>query len=192
MQELRITGGGARGIRLKVPSKETRPATDFLREAVFSHIGTQITGARIIDLFAGSGAYGLEALSRGASSVIAVDDNPRAGPCLKENHARVCKSLGKEPGLRYIKANALNWQPDEADYADILFADPPYDFYKSGADALLARAVSCLKSDAPGLFILEHPADFSDFQVPEGFELKRTIGPKRGKSPAASMFRRLY
>ena len=192
MHELRITGGGARGIRLKVPSKETRPATDFLRGAVFSHIGMQISGARVIDLFAGSGAYGLEALSRGASSVIAVDDNPRVGSCLKENHARICKSLGQKPGLRYIMANALSWQPDEADCADILFADPPYDFYKSGVDALLTQAVSCLKSDAPGLFILEHPADFSDFKVPDGFELKRTIGLKRGKSPAASVFRRLY
>jgi len=188
MQDPRITGGRARGIRLKVPSQGTRPATDFLRESIFGHIGTRILEAQIIDLFAGCGAYGLEALSRGASSLIAIDNNHKVGPCIKENHARVCKSMDLDPPLKFIKSNALSWVPTETQYADIVFADPPYDLYDSAADALMAALASCLKSTVSGLLIVEHPAHFKDFPVPDGFGLKRTLGAKDGKSPAASVF----
>ena len=65
---VRISGGAARGIELLVPKGDTvRPATDGMRQAVFSSLGARVAGARFVDLFAGSGAYGLEAFSRGAS-----------------------------------------------------------------------------------------------------------------------------
>ena len=191
MQDPRITGGRARGIRLKVPSKSTRPATDSLRQSVFSHIGPLIDGAQVIDLFAGTGAYGLESLSRGARSLIAIDNSSRAGSCLKENYARLCKSVAQRPPFRFIKANMLSWRVGKTQRADIVFADPPYDFYKSDAKKILAASLSCLKSEISALLILEHPGDFSDFTIPEGFQLKRTLGAKKGHSPAASIFCKL-
>ena len=70
---MRVTGGKARGIPLRVPSGPVRPATDYLREAVFSSLAAWVPSARVLDLFAGTGAYALECLSRGASSAVAVD-----------------------------------------------------------------------------------------------------------------------
>ena len=95
---MRISGGLARGITLAVPKGEvTRPATDGMRQSVFSSLASAVPGARFLDLFAGSGAYGLEALSRGAVGGVFVEQNPRAVACVRKNIEAVCKSLGREP-----------------------------------------------------------------------------------------------
>ncbi|HTB63133.1 MAG TPA: RsmD family RNA methyltransferase, partial [Opitutales bacterium] len=92
---MRITGGRARGIVLKIPQRgELRPATDYLRQAVFSSLGPRVVGARVLDLFAGTGAYGLEALSRGAAHVTWVDANGSAITAIRANLAAVAKSMG--------------------------------------------------------------------------------------------------
>ena len=78
---MRLTGGRARGIPLKAPDEGTRPATDQLREAVFSSLAARIPGARVLDLFAGSGSYGLEAWSRGADRVVFIEKNYRFCRC---------------------------------------------------------------------------------------------------------------
>src|SRR5258708_32993696 len=76
---MRISGGIARGITLATPKGDaTRPATDGMRQAVFSSLGASVVGARFLDLFAGSGAYGLEALSPGAASGVFVEQSPKA------------------------------------------------------------------------------------------------------------------
>src|SRR5580658_3909094 len=81
---VRISGGLARGIELAVPrGGAVRPATDGMRQAVFSSLGSRVEGARFVDLFAGSGAYGLEALSRGASGGTFVERSARASSCLR-------------------------------------------------------------------------------------------------------------
>ena len=93
---MRISGGGARGIPLRVPKGDAvRPATDALRQAIFSSLAQRVPGARFLDLFAGSGAYGLEALSRGAVGGVFVENNFQALGCLRQNVAAVCKSLGR-------------------------------------------------------------------------------------------------
>ena len=93
---MRISGGLARGIELSVPKGDAvRPATDGMRQAVFSSLGPRVAGARFVDLFAGSGAYGLEAFSRGASGGTFVEQNAKAAACLRKNIAAVCRSLGK-------------------------------------------------------------------------------------------------
>src|ERR1019366_4147641 len=85
---MRISGGQARGIPLIVPKGDAvRPATDGMRQAAFSSLGGYVTGARFLDLFAGSGAYGLEALSRGAAGGVFVEKNARAAACLRRNLA---------------------------------------------------------------------------------------------------------
>src|SRR4029450_2637430 len=93
---MRISGGVARGIPLVAPKGDAvRPATDGMRQAVFSSLGTRGEGAWFLDLFAGSGAYGLEALSRGARGGVFIEQNPRAVSCVRQNIAAVCKSLGR-------------------------------------------------------------------------------------------------
>src|SRR3954470_14415206 len=105
---MRISGGIARGITLAVPKGgQVRPATDGLRQAVFSSLGERVVAARFLDLFAGSGAYGLEALSRGAAGGVFVEQNHRATACLRENISAVCKSLGRgEQDLVVLQADA--------------------------------------------------------------------------------------
>ena len=108
---MRITGGQARGIPLTLPKGDrVRPATDALRQAVFSSLAARVPGARFLDLFAGSGAYGLEALSRGASGGVFVEKDARTAGFIRDNITAVCKSLGRTPdglqewGQRAVKS----------------------------------------------------------------------------------------
>src|SRR5512135_1734124 len=105
---MRISGGGARGITLVVPKGDAvRPATDGMRQALFSSLGARVVDAHFLDLFAGSGAYGLEALSRGAAGGVFVEQNAKAVACVRQNVAATCKSLRRaESGLTVIQADA--------------------------------------------------------------------------------------
>jgi len=124
---MRISGGQARGIPLVVPKGDAvRPATDGMRQAAFSSLGAFVVGARFLDLFAGSGAYGLEALSRGAAGGVFVEKNAKAAACLRQNLAAVCKSLGREEsGVEVFLADALTGPVGDA-VPDVVFIDPPY------------------------------------------------------------------
>src|SRR5437773_10647391 len=84
MSKLRVSGGEARGRRLKSP-KGIRPTQGMVKEAIFNLVGPTIEGARVLDLFAGSGALGIEALSRGAEGVTFVDREPRGLAILRQN-----------------------------------------------------------------------------------------------------------
>src|SRR5436190_17400994 len=105
---MRITGGQARGIPLTLPKGDAvRPATDAMRQAVFSSLAARVAGARFLDLFAGSGAYGLEALSRGAAGGTFVEKDARTAEFIHRNIAAVCKSLNRPvDGLRVVTADA--------------------------------------------------------------------------------------
>ena len=124
---IRITGGRWRGLRLRVPARHTRPSSDRLRQGVFSSLGPVVAGARVLDLFAGTGAYGIEALSRGAASACWVEANRSAFATL------IANLRGLAPGGRLptewnvLCADAL----EPARYThygpfDLIFADPPY------------------------------------------------------------------
>jgi 16S rRNA (guanine966-N2)-methyltransferase len=118
---MRIIAGKAGRIAIKVPSAVARPTTDFVRQAVFSILGEKVEGARVLDLFAGSGALGLEALSRGAASCTFVDEHRQATQVIAEN-------LGKArlDGGHPVKSEVgLFLKRDSAAY-DLIFADPPY------------------------------------------------------------------
>src|SRR5688572_6908970 len=127
---MRISGGAARGIPLVVPKgSAVRPATDGIRQAVFSSLGGRVAGAQFLDLFAGSGAYGLEALSRGASTGVFVEQSAKAVACLRQNIAAVCKSLARtSDDLRVLQADARNVPEGGMTRApDLVFVDPPYE-----------------------------------------------------------------
>jgi len=136
MSPLRVTGGESRGRRLKAP-RNIRPTQGVVKEAIFNLIGPEIAEARVVDLFAGSGALGIEALSRGAAHVTFVDREPRGLAILRQN----LDALGFKEQARVIRAEAARWlegSPDEVREADLVFLDPPY------GDEVLDRVLKAL------------------------------------------------
>lgn len=190
---MRITGGRARGIPLTLPARgEIRPATDYIREAVFSSVGPLVEGASILDLFAGTGAYALESLSRGAARVTMVDKNPAAAAAQRKNLAAVAKSLGlADPPALIATDDALRWSPpasSEFSGYDVIFADPPWVLWETEAAALVARLAAFAAAGDHARLVLEAPGRF-DPPVPPGWRLHRKLS--KGKdSPGAAILRR--
>ena len=121
---MRIVAGRWRGRQIETPDDErVRPTTDKIREAWMSIVSRDLPGARVVDLFAGSGALGLEALSRGAERVDFVDASPEAVKLITRN----VQGLGAGPAARVHRADAVAFaEALEADAYDVAFADPPY------------------------------------------------------------------
>jgi 16S rRNA (guanine966-N2)-methyltransferase len=155
---MRIIGGRFRGHRLQAPRAGARPTTDRVREALFNLLAsrTDLEGERVLDLFAGSGALGLEALSRGAAEATFVEQH---GPALATIRANA-SALGVEANCRLVRGDAFRFlETASGDYA-VIFADPPYDL--AGVERLPDAALARL---APaGIFALEHDRghDFDD------------------------------
>lgn len=118
---MRIIAGKAGRIAIRVPPAVARPTTDFVRQAIFSILGERVENARVLDLFAGSGAIGLEALSRGAASCVFVDEHRQASAVIAENLAKT-----RLEGGRVVKAEAVSFLKRDAASYDLIFADPPY------------------------------------------------------------------
>ena len=154
---MRITGGKARGIPLTAPKGDnTRPATDRIREAVFSSLGPRIEDSRIADLFAGTGAYGLEAMSRGASSGLFIENSPNVVACLRKNLAAVAKSCSASAGNWRILAQRINTIPTDIGPFDIVFLDPPYAMIEERIPAIFTEHVTPIVTD-DGLICFEMP-----------------------------------
>lgn len=190
---MRITGGRARGIPLDLPARgEIRPATDYIREAVFSSLGPLVVDAVVLDLFAGTGAYALESLSRGAASVTLVDKNPAAATVQRKNLAAVAKSLGVAAPAAVIHTDdALRWAPAAgAGFSgyDVIFADPPWALWEAEAATLVPRLAGLMAAGEHVRLVLEAPGKF-DPPVPAGWRVHRKLS--KGKdSPAATILRR--
>lgn len=119
---LRIIGGRWRGRRLRIPEGSAlRPTPDRVRETLFNWLAPYLTGARCVDLFAGSGALGLEAASRGASQVVLVE---RSSPTARALVSQ-CRDWAAE-NVAVHRADALRWLAEDRDCADIAFLDPPF------------------------------------------------------------------
>ncbi|WP_431980760.1 16S rRNA (guanine(966)-N(2))-methyltransferase RsmD [Streptomyces qinglanensis] len=170
----RVIAGAAGGRRLAVPpGTGTRPTSDRAREGLFSSWEAQLGGAagwqglRVLDLFAGSGAVGLEALSRGAGQVLLVEADPRAVRTVKEN-VRALGLAGAE--VRSGKAaQVLAGEPPSTPF-DLVFLDPPYAMADDGLreTLLTLRARGWLAPAA--LATVERSTRGGDFRWPEGFE----------------------
>lgn len=138
----RIVAGTLGGRRIAAPSgANTRPTSDRVREALFSALEslTELPGARFADLYAGSGAVGLEALSRGADHVLLVESDPKAARVARENVA----ALGARSAARLVTGKVLTVLgsgPDDGPY-DVVFADPPYAVPDEEITAMLAALV---------------------------------------------------
>ena len=186
---MRITSGKARAISLKSPKGDsTRPATDAARQAVFSSIGDIVCGARVLDLFAGTGSYGLEAISRGAKSAVFVENARSALDCLKSNIESVKKAAG-DFDARVLKSDCLGLKKSMfLEKFDLLFADAPYPLLLKKSDEIFA--VLAELSDADTLVILEAPGEF---EMPESsqFELVRRLGKASKGKPSQLIMRKI-
>ncbi|MEN9975785.1 MAG: rRNA ((966)-N(2))-methyltransferase RsmD [Verrucomicrobiota bacterium] len=118
---MRIIAGSAGRVAIKVPTSVARPTTDFVRQAVFSILSTKVVDARVLDLFAGSGAIGLEALSRGATTCLFIDDHRQACAVITANLTKA-----RLTGGRALKSDAAAFLKRDAASYDLIFADPPY------------------------------------------------------------------
>lgn len=193
---MRITSGKARGISLKAPRGDaTRPATDAARQAVFSSLSGLVEGANVLDLFAGTGSYGLEALSRGAQSAVFVESCRGAIKCLKSNVDAVLKAVCAPSGgqAEIIEADAFKTPALCGRTFDIVFADPPYSMLLDPASAKKIFSALARAANSDTVFALEAPAEFE----PErnglcekfGFEQIRRLGKKSKGKPSQILLR---
>lgn len=146
---MRIVAGTARGRRLVTPTgDEVRPTTDRVREAVFNALGSMgaVVGASVLDLFAGSGALGIEALSRGAASATFVDSSAAATRAITEN----LSATGLDGVARVVRSDAWSYLAGNDEVVDLALLDPPYRFDRW--DELLAvvpARLVVIESDRP-------------------------------------------
>jgi 16S rRNA (guanine966-N2)-methyltransferase len=148
---MRIVGGKWAGTDLTSPSGKVRPSAEALRDSMMTGLGAELSGARVLDLFAGSGALGLEALSRGARSCDFVENSPAAIHALKANVAALRAGRAARIFLRDAIQFAERLAPDSY---DIVLADPPYGSKK--LDRLIRR---WLEVPFTRLLVVEHAAD---------------------------------
>jgi 16S rRNA (guanine966-N2)-methyltransferase len=167
------------------PGDAVRPATDGMRQAVFSSLAARVPGARFFDLFAGSGAYGLEALSRGAAGGVFVEKNAKAVACLRANLAAVCKSLGRaERDAAVVLPLDLLSAPLAAQPApDLVFVDPPYAIIEKIAPALFAQLTELLKAKDDPVIVFEMPGELT--LTPPGWTCVKRLGKGRISRPFA-------
>jgi 16S rRNA (guanine966-N2)-methyltransferase len=139
---VRIISGTLRGRRLKAPDWDgLRPTSDKLRETLFNIIGTRIQGARFVDGYAGTGAVGIEALSRGAAHVTFVEQDRRAAALVEAN----LEHCGVEERYAIIRVDFARMRPTEGEAPDVVFVDPPYGAANL-ANALTAAAAVAASS----------------------------------------------
>jgi 16S rRNA (guanine966-N2)-methyltransferase len=176
---LRVIAGEFKGRRLKTPKWEgVRPTSDKLRETLFNILAPRVQRARVLDAYAGTGALGLEALSRGAAHVTFVESDRRTAALIEEN-ARMCGVKG-----RYTVAcvDFLAWRGVASGSFDLILLDPPYDI--RNVHDVLERAARLLSED--GLLVLERAAR-QEPDVPSTLERVRDV--KSGDS-TLTMFRK--
>jgi 16S rRNA (guanine966-N2)-methyltransferase len=151
---MRVIAGSAGGIRLAVPKRGVRPTMDRVKGAIFSSLGDAVVEARVLDLFAGSGALGIEALSRGASCVVFVEEDGQSAEIIECNLAKT-KLKGR---IRQQDAFDFLGHASGSELFDIVFADPPYEKTEKGerfTEKLLANEELPQLMDADGILVLE-------------------------------------
>lgn len=184
---MRITGGKARGIQIKAPKGDTtRPATDRMREAIFSSLGDSVEGSRVADLFAGTGAYGLEALSRGARQATFYEIDRKALACMKHNQQAVLKCCGLPPSAAHTIARDLYAHTAGGERAELIFVDPPYDDIEANLQRIFDKADALAAADAR--IILELPGDLNPAIA--GWQIVRRFGKPKRDTPNAAIFMR--
>ncbi len=181
MGQTRIIAGEARGRKLQIPPEGTRPTSDRAREGLFSSLQVRFgfEGQRVLDLFAGSGALGLEAASRGAEEVVLVENNPEAIKIIRANATVV-----KHPKVKVAEMKASTYLASAPEkYFTMVLADPPYELAdESVVEMLLALTPKLVDGAA---IVVERPVDSPETAWPAWFVpttqklKKRTYGIAR-------------
>ncbi len=178
---MRVITGAARGRKLKtLEGTDLRPTTDKVKESMFNILQFCIEGRRILDLFAGSGQLGIEALSRGAESATFVDASKNAVAVVKQN----LQTVGLDSNARVVCTDSIGFLRTTEQEFDIAFLDPPY------GNGLLIKAMALLPEvmSEYGIIVCEHPSDeqlpdsFSDFEIQKHYRFgKITVSVYRRK-----------
>ena len=166
---MRIIAGAHKGRSLKAPKWEgLRPTSDKLRETLFNILAPRVEGARVLDVFAGTGAVALEALSRGAAAATCIEHDRRAVKLIEEN-ATLCGELNRCAIIRDVVERVFQREIPGGPF-DIVVLDPPYDY------AALGDAVRGAGSQlaAGGIVVLEHASRVTP-PAPAGLALTRTV-----------------
>jgi 16S rRNA (guanine966-N2)-methyltransferase len=169
---MRVVAGEFKGRRLRMPrGAPTRPTADRVREALFSMLG-DVEGARVLDLYAGSGALGIEALSRGATAAVFVERDPRAAAAIKAN----LEAVGAEAEVRRQDVLTLLAQAEPSTAYDLVFCDPPYDSGPRIAERLAERLPALLSEEAR---IVTESDKRNPLELPFPLIRERTYGDTR-------------
>lgn len=190
---MRIIAGRFKGAEIKVPKdgKTTRPTTDRTKEAIFSRLESvgAIAGADVLDLFAGTGALGFEALSRGAHSLVAVEANSRVASCIKSTAGGLCRLPGWDPSVRVkvVKARAEKFvsaapsdKPVSGSPYSLVFMDPPYALDTEECNILLKGIVMGPVVTDDAVIVVERSARSGAVSAPAGWEI--TMSRKYGET----------
>jgi 16S rRNA (guanine966-N2)-methyltransferase len=152
---MRVIAGRAGGVRLVSPKNGVRPTMDRVKSAIFSSLGEMVIRARVLDLFAGTGALGIEALSRGADSALFIEEDRQSTAAIEKNLAKtgLAGRVRQQDVFSFLKNSAAGGEKFR-----IVFADPPYDKMKSGerfTEKLLVNETLPRLLEPDGVFVLE-------------------------------------
>ena len=166
---MRIIAGSLKGRSIDVPRNfKGRPTTDFAREGLFNVLNNRIDWpeAKVLDLFAGTGAFSLECFSRGALQILAIDLQPLHVRCINDNFKNF-----EAHDAHAIKHDVFKWIPSNSEKFDLIFADPPYDL--PGLLKLPALILNGGVLEEGGLLVVEH-GKRTNFHNEPGFQMEKT------------------
>ena len=162
---MRVIAGSAKGTRLGSVPPGIRPVSDRAREGLFSSLGPISPGTRVLDLYAGTGALGIEALSRGARSAVFVDRSPNAARAVRSNlaltHLADRAGVVSSDVLRFVSRKSKKWSP-----VDLCFLDPPYAIARRELEAVLAGLARHWLSPGASTVALTRPSRSSTHVIP--------------------------
>jgi 16S rRNA (guanine966-N2)-methyltransferase len=170
---VRVIAGAAKGIRLAPVPRGVRPVSDMAREGVFSSLGQLVAGARVLDLYAGTGALGIEALSRGAASAVFVERSHRAVRAIRDNldraRATAAGTVVASEVLRFLMRD------DTSDGGfELVFADPPYETGEGDVSELLARLAQGWLAES-WTVVLTRPSRNPNHVIPVDWPIARRL-----------------
>jgi 16S rRNA (guanine966-N2)-methyltransferase len=179
---MRVVGGTAGGIPLHVPRNDLRPTMEVVRNAIFNSLAEFVAGARVLDLFAGTGGLGIEALSRGAASCVFVESDRRACDAIRRNLEKT-----RVAGGEIASADVIRWldRVAPAGAFDLVLADPPYAAKEGDRDfaAELLASEGLKRTIVPGgMLVLEH---LPDAPLPLGTSWECTRDKRYGATAVA-------
>ena len=182
---MHIIAGRFKGFPIPAALKGTRPTTDRTKEAIFSHLESEglLSGARVLDLFAGTGALGFEALSRGAQSLVAVESSGRVAGLLSRSAAGLCHHPAWDPAMdirvsrnraeRFVRPLSSGHEDASLSEAcfDLVFMDPPYDLSTEDCQSIMTGLTGRGMVDDRGMIVLERSTRTLPPTAPEGWAI---------------------